>query len=207
MFGKLPGGEIWNSGFWLDRENIAESTPLAMNQLASDVATAMTKATAPIGLMLVTRNVLWGAGTTFDGVRTYFYDGGTTASTVGGFDLVAPVVGAGAIVQPDQVAMVLTLRTDLAGRRSRGRMYLPANKAAIDASGNVDLANIQLIVDAASTSFGLLKVAPSQQLVVVSRVGGTKTPVTSLSMDTRPDIQRRRANKQAIAGTGRHLLA
>lgn len=55
------------------------------------------------------------------------------------YTFTAPLVGGNATTLPPQVAMALSLRADIIGRRGRGRIYLPAlYNGVLDASGIID---------------------------------------------------------------------
>lgn len=117
-------------------------------------------------------------------------------------------VGTNPIVYPTQVSKVLTLETGFTrGVAARGRMYLPGPTNALNAT-NGTLTITQGEVDAWADFVGGLETtvtvggrtvtfAPA----VVSGIGtgfGWRL-VEAVSMDNRPDIQRRRAND--ISGT------
>jgi hypothetical protein len=106
--------------------------------------------------------------------------------------------------QAAELAHVLTLRTDLRGRRHRGRIYLPGVSTTnmVGASGTVaaavitnfltqanglraDLASIQWAWVVASYGLGSLNGSPVTWTPYA-------TDVTTLSMDAVPDVQRRR---------------
>lgn len=102
---------------------------------------------------------------------------------------------------PNEVAAVMSLRTAMAGRRTRGRMYLPGPAVS------------QVDVDARyQPGFGT-DVAPAganflQPLVVgsvtwtaavASATGGLLTPVTAVAVGNVPDVQRRRRDTQLEA--------
>jgi hypothetical protein len=75
-------------------------------------------------------------------------------------------------------------------------MYLPCTAATVQSTGQVSSAissgvanDIAAILSAVNQSAG--------QVVVLSQVAGSAKPITSVSVDTKLDIQRRRADKVA----------
>lgn len=114
---------------------------------------------------------------------------GTSASV----PLTAAAAGAGAVGScPSEVAMVMTLRTALRGRRNRGRIYLPAPTTTnINADGTLAagiLTGFPAQMVGWNTAIGVL----NYTLVVASYVGVVVNTVTSVTMDKYADVQRRR---------------
>jgi len=108
----------------------------------------------------------------------------------------ATVTGAfsGTLV-PDQVAMVVTFRTALAGRSHRGRAYIPGlPTAALDSSGYLwSVTN----TDGMTSDFGdwqsaMATSTSSMTHGVLSRSLGVITPVTSYQARRQIATQRRR---------------
>lgn len=94
--------------------------------------------------------------------------------------------------QAQEVANVLTLRTALRGRSYRGRVYLPAlGYQRTDAAGNLLTATTTLVTQQA---VGIQAALAGIQWswVVASYKHSTAQDVTSFTMDSRPDVQRRR---------------
>lgn len=185
--GHLSAGEIFQIGFWSSQ---APADADAANTAAAAVATAYGDQGA-IGAPH--SHLATGEGT--DAVRCYSYPtGGPSASFVG----VAPLVNSGTStrVVPLQVAVVVTLLTGFSGRRNRGRIYTPwclTTTAGALTTGNAS--------DTASWWAGFLsKVNVATEpghCVVLSQVAGSANDITSVRCDTRPDTQRRRADRQA----------
>lgn len=195
LIGHLPQGEIFNTSFWLGSTVISDGG--VANTLADNIANAFEGlASNPFTGLLAT-----GAG--YDEVRVYSYpSGGPSALTIGS----APISGEqGAITSsllPLQSCIVATLRTGFAGRRNRGRMYFPFITGGLVAH-QTTVAHTAQLASALSTFFGLVNALPdSGSVSVVSQVGvGAMKPVTSVEFDTKLDIQRRHANRQAEVGT------
>jgi hypothetical protein len=79
-------------------------------------------------------------------------------------------------------------------------MYLPNSSSSVgtghllpSATVLAALTSIQKIIQAYNTAN-----LPNSQVVVLSGVASTALPVTAVSADQRVDIQRRRANQQAV---------
>lgn len=204
LHGTLVGGEIWETGFWI--AGAAGLTAGDMNQLARDVDTAVSKSTAPAGGIFTIAGHFWSGATAYTGVKAYAYSGGAQASAIGAFDRVAPLTGVGATKAPDQVAIVLTLRTNLAGRSHRGRMYLPCTGPSYEADGQLAKSETDLVTTAWSSTFSALAVPAGRRVVVLSKVLGSTQDVSAVTMDTRMDIQRRRANRQVATAVSRSTV-
>jgi hypothetical protein len=116
----------------------------------------------------------------------------------------APVAGTGtADPLPTQLAGVVTLRTALAGKSYRGRVYIAgADEDQSDSTGRIDAA-YNTAIDAFITGVAADMATEGITLAVLSRPrtappfpvawGGAVTPVTSITTrDTSWDTQRRR---------------
>lgn len=124
----------------------------------------------------------------------YYYQGGVAIS-----HLHATVSHPGltnGTAMPLQLACVLTLRTALATRSGRGRIYLPMTAGVIATPSYLfSSAGINQAVDALATWFTFIKAVPGLSAVVVSQTHSSSTAITSVDADTVPDTQRRRVNK------------
>jgi hypothetical protein len=103
--------------------------------------------------------------------------------------------GAATQTLPDQCTLVVTLLTGFAGRRNRGRMYLPY-QAGTMTNGQAVQANIDPLalwwsnlIHAWNSHIG------TQHVVVLSQVAGASHSVNAVQIDSKIDIQRRRADK------------
>lgn len=199
--GHLSTTEIFETGFWL------KDVPLADDGEASVLAAGMyagmnsTGATG-IGKWQSLLNNVSG----FDKITVYGYNGGSTAHVVG----TNPAVwaGTGGSLGPFQACMVVTLNTGLAGRRNRGRMYLPANGLSYGSTGFFGSTTYQDAADGAAVIFNEINSSyDSNQVCVVSQTAGVSNLVTEVVCDNRPDIQRRRADKLSTATRESVLLS
>lgn len=113
-------------------------------------------------------------------------------------------VGTSNYYTPLQQSLVATLRTNRSGASYRGRMYLPANGMSLSAGHAV--ANgvcTQYATFGAEIILAAMDVANAAGHsdvtgLVYSATKGIATPVDRVSVDNRPDIQRRRAESQAV---------
>jgi hypothetical protein len=201
IVGHLPQGEQFNTSFWLAGTAVESSAQA--NVIAAEIADDFGAiASNPFTAMLAT-----GAG--YDEVRTYFYPTGGPAATYIG---AAPISGEQGSVSssllPLQSCFVGTLRTGLAGRRHRGRMYFPAI-----AFGLVAHQATAAWAQTLSSALGGFLTAVNQnaaiagQVAVLSQVAGETQLVTSVEFDTKVDIQRRHANRQLEVGQGTAAVA
>lgn len=126
---------------------------------------------------------------------SYLYSGGV--ATTHTHATVSHAGTASAATLPPQCAVVLTLRTSLATRSGRGRMYLPYWGEAIDTTTRLGNATaINAAVDALALWINNLTAStPTTTGVVVSQTHGTTATITSIDADNVIDTQRRRRNK------------
>lgn len=190
--GHLPKGEEFQWGFWLNATNITSESDA--NGLAATVNGAWTGTAKSITMGLL--DPLSG----MDEVRVYCYPtGGPTATYVGSSTESSVGTGTSSTLLPLQCAAVVSLRTGFAGRRARGRLYLPINRVPLSAfelsSTNVD----PIAADFADFFSTINAVAGIGNVAVVSQVGaGQSRAVTEVVVDSRVDIQRRRANSMVV---------
>ena len=193
LVGSLPHGEIFDTGFWT--VGVAVTDAATANTMAARIASRFAE-----DLYLNIR-ALCDADTAYTQVRAYCYPGGGTRADAIGEAPIAVGVGTGSVQSnPLQTSLVCTLRTGLAGRRHRGRMYLPANAWPITdhqfADGGVDSVATAMKTFLQNVNLdGTLGTC-----AVVSNVASTATPIKSVTVDTKPDIQRRRSSSM----TARH---
>lgn len=189
--GHLIGGEIFEWGFWSAE---APSDDAAANAQAAAVATAYTSA---IGTGTGPHTFL-SSGEGIDQVRVYSYTtGGPSAQHVGSAALVQ--TSASVATCPNQVAVVCTLQTGFSGRRNRGRVYLPCTHTSALVSGQLSSAQVTALAQFMQKFFQNVNAAVTQPIVVLSQVAGSANDVVTIRVDSRLDIQRRRANRQAPA--------
>jgi hypothetical protein len=199
--GTLAGGEIFQTSFMT----------VGLAPTSEDLAQAYSDSLRDRWLAhLPTLLNMINSGCAYDGVTIYAYPaGGTAATFTASTDFATPQIGTGNAILPDQVCLVMTLLTGAAGRRNRGRMYLPATGVTMAAGGLVSATQVATWVTGVESIFSDINgQAPNMGGVsVVSNVGTTSRLVTSVRSDQRADIQRRRANKQVTGATSEQPVA
>lgn len=101
---------------------------------------------------------------------------------------------------PPQTSVLASLRTEFAGRRYRGRMYLPpTGEGQLDTQGNLTTANALAVADNLMSMFAVLddgRVAPVSGAllpVIWSEVANETNAIIRVKVDQRQRTQRRRA--------------
>jgi hypothetical protein len=143
--------------------------------------------------------VLMTTGDSITQYDAYWYQGGVATAHS---QLAVTHAGTGAANgAPCQIALVLTLRTALATRSGRGRIYLPTrNIITVGSSGHLSsAANLNTVCDKLRDYCRSVATGGIVHVVVVSQTHSFTNPVTSISADDIPDTQRRRRNK--LVGT------
>jgi hypothetical protein len=98
---------------------------------------------------------------------------------------------------PQDVSVVVSLRTDTPGRTGRGRIYLPApDVTTLTANGELKTATQTNVAFAAQTAFGLVVLA-GEVPVIFSRSTGLAKDIIRVGVGTVFDRQSRRVNKVA----------
>lgn len=198
LVGTSPGGEEWATGFWMNGGSPQSSSDAnTQAALIAGLAAFTTFTTALRGLMATDCAITQ--------LRIYSYPAGGSKAAFVGVKTLAGLNGTGSGGNALQVAGVATLHTEFAGRRARGRMYLP-----VSATGAMQAHQLSGFVNTIDTAlanlFSSINTAYDASAVsVVSRVGAMATSVTSVSCDSRPDVQRRRA--ASYAATSSHATA
>jgi hypothetical protein len=194
--GHLTGGEIFETGFWTQS---AFTTPADANAAA---AVAAANVVTDLGGPLFNKIT---ADCGYDEVRVYSYPSGGPAASVIGTAAIASGTGGGTSpVLPLQTAVCVTLRTPLAGRQHRGRMYFPMNVGTLT-THQLSSTDTNSIATGVATFLGRFNSAASP--VVVSQIGaGQKTQITTVTCDSKPDVQRRRAARVTPLNTGTHTV-
>lgn len=138
----------------------------------------------------------------FDELALYEYAVSPGPAT--GIGKVSPnAPGSTGITHPLQVAAVATMRSALSGPSYTGKMYLPAHTmTSVSTSARFTQAQTDQLASTAAAYIGDVQEGIQQSLaisslgpVVYSPKKGIATPLITLEVDNRPDIQRRRANK------------
>lgn len=189
--GTLAGGETFAWGYQcLGDPGMSQSALDSFNGAASAALTNNFLTTAVKALIPTT--------TVYRSVKTYLYGGGTS-TILQSINNLTPVAGTGASAPlPNQCALVVTLKSGIPGRSNRGRSYLPLGCAGvITGDGQLSAANAQVVATAFASMLSAMKtgIAPIPPVISSSTKSASK-PITSVSVDTKFDVQRRRARSQ-----------
>lgn len=192
--GTLPGGEIWAIGLWANEAPSDQAaTQSQADSFADDLTTKWSDSGSP-----ATFNTAQMSATRLT-VYSYLAAGGR-ATHVAESGLSLPGVNTQSS-QPDQCCLVASLRTGMSGRRHRGRVYWPLTGSGLVQGQVAD----PLAQNHATWMRDLIQAwnghLADERMVVLSQTAGTSAPITAITVDTRVDIQRRRANRQTITGS------
>lgn len=102
---------------------------------------------------------------------------------------------------PIDTAMVHTLGTGIPGRSTRGRMYVPYHDACVVGTGLWPTAQPATWAGFLKTLLNGITGGSAFVPVVISRTHGTQNPITSIKVDNKPDVQRRRENRLNASAT------
>lgn len=203
--GQLYGGEIWATGFYLSVGTLA--SPAAAAQLAHDVTTLL-KDSGSTAAMSNQASKTWSTQTGWAKTSCYFYGTtGTKATIQGEWLLPAGLNGTGSGSGPNQSALVVSLRTATPGRSYRGRMFTPFTAGFGGASGQLAATDTNSIATAWAAAFSAMKSSSLGTPVVVSERLAVATTITAVVVNSRPDIQRRRANRESSDTTSNKPVA
>ena len=188
--GHLGSSEQFNVSFWL-----TGAAPIS-DASASDEANIHATDFASSTLDTAMASLL-SADCGVDKIQVYGYvSGGSRATSVGQKVLTTPVVGTGSGNHAFQIALVATTLTANSGRRTRGRMYFPA--CGISPATHVaPTAVVDALSLGLSDFFTKTNANPAiGRVAVVSSTSTSAARITTIRVDNKIDIQRRRANKQ-----------
>lgn len=195
LVGTVAATESFACGFWLSGVQVDSQN--AATNIANGIANTWGISSAPAAV-----KVLVPPDTSYTGVKVYFYDGVTAgAKWQATSTFAAATVGQSVASCPLQTSVVVSLLTGLPGRSNRGRLYLPAAGAALT-THLLSTADTQSIANGMAdffTKLNALNAGASGIVSVVSQAKGTANDVTSVRVDNKPDIQRRRAKSLAAS--------
>lgn len=147
--GGLPGGEKWSCGLRTDSV-IPGGTD--MQALANYAAECWTVAMgSAFGLAAFNPPTVTMLGVTLRNIDIH----GVTTSMFEGLPGANPV-GVGTQTAPDQIACVVTLKTTMAGRHGKGRIFFPMLAQNPDVSGNLTVSNQEQVAAAMANLIGNL---------------------------------------------------
>lgn len=203
LSGTLPGNEVFAHSFWFN------GTGIVGGDVAEDTLAGIIVSAANSNLGSTAFKALYTTATAWTTARIYFYGtGGVLRRTV---ESPISIVGSAATASmPNQLAVVASLRTALAGRANRGRSYLPGTFTNSLASGNaaqLSSASTNTIRDAVTSFLNAVKAgAGGAPPVIMSGSQSAMIPVTRVQIDSRMDVQRSRAGKQAALTVATGLI-
>lgn len=195
LHGVLPTGETFETGFWLAENTV--SSQAAATAEAEAIAALFTTTSVPNLYSMLGTDSSWA------GVRTYHYPNGGPNATYAGEADFAVQPGTGTLSDmPLQSCTVVSLRTGVIGRSNRGRMYLPHVNTTLVVN-QISSANAIAIADQVADFLSAVNASASVSgtVSVVSPLTTSSRPVTEVIVDTRIDIQRRRAAQQAVSSS------
>lgn len=188
--GTLPAGDEFVFSWWANSIRGLPDAQIAALQWLTDLNTGATGFTSKCT-----------AGVVFNKVSTAVINILTGRQTELAEDVVAQPGSAAGNSLPQELALVVSLRTALANRSGRGRFYLPCLAAStLTADGKVSAATIGDIMarlDIAWAAYNTLTSTP----VVYSRTLTTTNDITSFNIGNLFDVQTRRDNKVAEVRT------
>jgi hypothetical protein len=202
LVGTLGSDEVFDTSFW----TLGGAGSLADAQFIADGVAGLIKGT---GAFTNTLSLLAGPGQ-YSQVRVYAYPtGGPSATWVAEASL--ELTGTGTTAMPYQTCAVVSLRTAESGRSARGRMYLPATGIGVGSDHQMSSTFVPDLAEEWATLLTAVDnlVAPdggNPSVVVVSQTRTNTLIVDRVIVDSRLDIQRRRANKQQPSTTSTALL-
>ena len=193
--GLLPSGESFDTSFWMQQTDL--TTQALTTQAAENIAALWTP----------TLRAQWyatlGTDSSFQKVKVYAYPTGGPNATFLGEAEFATKPGTGNLSDmPLQSCTVVSLRTGQIGRSRRGRMYFPHVNTTlttnqISPSNATNLANE--IADFFADCNALT--VPAGTVSVLSQKLSLAASVSQVVVDTRLDVQRRRAESQPPIST------
>jgi hypothetical protein len=141
----------------------------------------------------------------------YFYGTGDTVADSVGRATQAAVPGTGTTnVLPLRTCSVVSMRTGAAGRSQRGRAYSPLTGQALDTAGQISPSTAtdaiasawQALLQAINArSLSTFHMSGPHFVSVLSRAKWQTTVITQITVDSMPDSQRRRTNKDTASYT------
>lgn len=185
MRGTGPGSEIWQTGFWSLYQPTDESA----------LGTALAVVKARMDTFWTAHKVHVYPTYAITEYRAYSYAGGSTKSQ---FEQAITFTGVPGTLSgngsPVDTCLVASLRTNFVGRSRRGRMYLPFHEVCTSA-GMIGTGDPTPTATAVAAMLSGVNADGFGNVAVVSQVLSTPEPVTSVVVDNKPDVQRRRENR------------
>lgn len=207
--GHGTGADIWSNSYWWACAP-GSSVPSNNAQAATTLAAMLSNAKATtfrtwlLGIMP--------AVCTIDQATLYCYPtGGPSSPAIAEAPWFA--VGTNGVgPMPPQTCMVASLRTGQSGRSFRGRVYLPKQSAVLSGGHQFSAADTTSAANAVAAFLSgweadaILPDGTGIFAVVVSVKRGVASAITSVVVDSKPDVQRRRINKMTTENVNTHAV-
>lgn len=195
LSGSLHGEETWAFDWWT-QPGTGVASAAAWQTTCDDLYAAITAGSIHTTLATILCTSNDNVGT----LKGLYYRNAQTAEYTAQHNFSA-VNGTSNSFGPFQMAFCVTTLSDHPTRRTRGRLYVAARGASLDANSRYTSAQVGPVATKVAQLLGvgntLGEVGPP---VVVSRAATAATRITAIRYDLRPDVQRRRANKQGTGG-------
>lgn len=200
--GTLAQGEEFNFSLWV---NVGVGVPLVQGNLDAFTTTVATLCKNLFVNDNLANNTiaLLNTDSAYSKIRAYYYPGGSNVATlISEGDITRQGVGTNSL--PDQCSLVVSLRSAVPSRSGRGRIYLPANGVLLQ-SHQVPSSLIGGVGDAFKNYVeavnGTAAGGRDATVAVRSNTQGVMRNVEKAVIDSRIDIQRRRANSQTVVAS------
>jgi hypothetical protein len=178
-------GEELQTGYWI-------AIPTPVDQAGLDSLAAELAGYANVMLNAIASQIY--SSVTWDRLDLYYYPAGGPHAGMQSTHTLSSVGLATAAGPALDTCGVVTLETGRPGRSYRGRMYLPWH-VGIPGGVEFDGSTVTTRLDAVKAMLDSVNTGRGHAVSVMSSARGSNTPVTGISMDTIPDVQRRRVNK------------
>lgn len=197
--GAMPNGERWQNSFAIRPSDTGIGVSSWTDLVADVVGDLETFANAV--------EAFWATGTTWDFARVAEID--ATGHYAAVHDGIIPTTWTNPSHPqslPNQCSCVVTLYTATAGRRGRGRFYLPFTTSLDTGTGKISDSNVATIANAAKTLVDNINNWPGLDIgdtvmCVASNAGSALHDVTRIGVGNVVDTQRRRRGSEVEART------
>lgn len=193
--GTLGQGEVFSFGFYVATlQTFTQASFSAANlALANDL----------VANAILTLKSYIDTAAAYTEVRSYYY--GSTAGQPAQFiasTALTGQAGTGTDSNPLQTCVVASLRSSQLTARGRGRIYIPFTGRALTAH-QVNSATCPTIANAVVSMFANAKTrltgtSLTEGAIVWSPTGGTQSLINQVIVDSRTDVQRRRAGRETV---------
>lgn len=190
--GGMPGGERWSCTSAYSSQNTAWEQG-DLDQFAANALARWTTAVQSAGLLL-------SSGVSLQRVDVRAIDTAGRTELLAQTSPSSSTTGSALPIVPNQVAVVVSLRTATPGPKGRGRFYLPCLQANVGTDGRLVASQrgtiagvVQTLLKGLATDYVAATGFSDGALVVASGVGsGLNSPVQTMRVGDVFDTQRRR---------------